>query len=101
MALIYFYFEAAVHQGIELVWTDWLNTETRRWLVVPLCVVMSLIFFGVQHYLDPNSEKKESHGLGAMPGPTPANFAKVLFIGFLSLVAGASLGPEAILCRPV
>jgi H+/Cl- antiporter ClcA len=97
VALTYFYFEAAVHHGIDLVWNDWLDTGTQRWLVAPVCVAVSLIFFGLQHRLDPQSEHLESHGLGDMPKATLMNFVKVLFIGFWSLLAGASLGPEAIL----
>ena len=97
VALVYFYFEAAVRHGINLIWTDWFDTGAHRWLVVPVCVVVSLAFFGFQHYLDPASERHESHGLGKAPAPTAVNFAKVLFIGFWSLIAGASLGPEAIL----
>ncbi|HVX48083.1 MAG TPA: chloride channel protein [Candidatus Saccharimonadales bacterium] len=97
VALVYCYFEAAVHHGINLVWADWLDTGAHRWLVVPICLVVSLVFFGLQHYLDSSSEHNESHGLGEAPKPTLTNFAKVLFLGFWSLVAGASLGPEAIL----
>lgn len=97
VAVVYFYFEAAVHHSINFVWNDWLDTETNRLLVLPLCLVLSLAFFGSQHYLDPKSEKKESHGLGDAPEPTLLNFGKVLLIGFFSLLAGASLGPEAIL----
>lgn len=97
VAVTYHYFESAVHHSITYIWDTVLNTPTHRWLVVPTCFVITLLFFGVQHWLDPASEKQESEGLGEMPKPTIANFAKVLFIGFLSLVAGASLGPEAIL----
>lgn len=97
VALTYFYFEAAVHHSINYIWNEWFNTGTKRLLVVPLALILGLFFFGAQHYLDPKSEKHESHGLGSAPEPTLENFAKVLVIGFLSLVAGASLGPEAIL----
>lgn len=97
VAITYHYFEAAVHHSITYIWDTVLNTQTHRWLVVPTCFVITLLFFGVQHWLDPASEKQQSEGLGEMPKPTLTNFAKVLFIGFLSLVAGASLGPEAIL----
>ncbi|HSX44080.1 MAG TPA: hypothetical protein VLE69_02170 [Candidatus Saccharimonadales bacterium] len=97
VAFTYFYFEYAVHHSISYVWTTWFNSNTTRWLVVPLCVVISLIFFGTQHLLDPASENHESHGLGEAPKPTIANFATLLFVGFFSLLAGASLGPEAIL----
>lgn len=97
VALTYYYFEYAIHHSITYIWDTTLKTDTHRVLVIPVCIVISLIFFGIQHYLDPQSEEQESHGLGEAPGPTITNFAKVLFIGFFSLVAGASLGPEAIL----
>lgn len=97
VALTYFYFEYIVHHSITYVWDTWLGTENTRWLVIPACLVISLVFFGLQHRLDPKSETHESEGLGDMPKPTVANFVKVLFIGFFSLLAGASLGPEAIL----
>lgn len=97
VALTYFYFEAAVRHSIHYIWDDWFNTGANRLLVVPLSIVLGFLFFGAQHYLDPKSENHESHGLGSAPKPTVVNFIKVLLIGFFSLVAGASLGPEAIL----
>lgn len=97
VALIYYYFESFVHGSLNAVWYDWFNTAGSRWLVVPLCLVGAFLFFGFQHILDPGSEAHESHGLGQEPSPTLLNLGKVLFIGYFSLVAGASLGPEAIL----
>lgn len=98
VAFTYFLFEGAVHHSITYIWDTLLNTETKRLLVVPLCVVLTLVFFASQHYLDRKSEGREEHGLGG--GEIDAslkNFATILFIGFFSLVAGASLGPEAVL----
>lgn len=97
VAIVYYYFEAAVHHSISFVWDDVFNTENNRLLVVPLCLVIGLTFFGLQHYLDPKSETHESEGLGEAPDPTLKNLFNVLLIGFFSLLAGASLGPEAIL----
>lgn len=97
VALTYHLFENAVHSSITYVWGTWLDTGTTRWLVIPACIVVGLVFFGLQHYLDQKSEAHESEGLGDMPAPTVINFFKVLLIGFFSLLAGASLGPEAIL----
>lgn len=97
VAVTYFYFEAAVHHSINYVWSDLFDTENRRLLVVPLCIAMTLVYFAAQHFFDRKSEDQESHGLGSAPEPTVANFLKVLAIGFVSLLAGASLGPEAIL----
>jgi H+/Cl- antiporter ClcA len=56
-----------------------------------------LFYFGLQHLLDKKSENSQEYGLGNMPAPTLANYLKVLLLGFFSLIAGASLGPEAIL----
>lgn len=97
VALTYLLFERSVHLSINYIWEDLLSTDSRRPLVVPLCVLLSVLYFGLQHWLDPDSEKTEAHGLGAMPKVTVANYGKILLIGFFSLVAGASLGPEAVL----
>jgi H+/Cl- antiporter ClcA len=96
-AITYYYFEYAVRHSITYLWHDVLHTETHRWMLVPLCIVISLLYFGAQHLFDRPAEKKESHGLGAAPQPSVINFIKVLAIGYLSLIAGASLGPEAVL----
>lgn len=97
VAVTYHYFESAVHYSTNLVWNTWLQTGTNRLLVVPVCIGLTVVFFGVQHLLDRKSEKQESEGLGEAPEATLVNFAKVISIGFFSLLAGASLGPEAIL----
>ncbi len=97
VALTYHVFENAVHGSIDLIWNDWFNTASNRLLVVPLCVVLTFVYFGAQHFFDRSAEHKESSGLGDMPTPTIVNYLKILAIGFLSLVAGASLGPEAVL----
>jgi len=96
-AVTYHVFENSIHWFLDAVWYDLFNTDNNRWLIVPLCLVLGLVFFGLQHFLDPNSEKAVEHGLGEAPTPTLYNFFKVVFIGFFSLAAGASLGPEAIL----
>ena len=97
VAVTYFYFEYAVRHATVYVWDDLFKTQDTRWVLVPLCLVLTLVYFGAQHLFDAASEKTESHGLGSAPAPTVVNFIKVLSIGFLSLLAGASLGPEAIL----
>ena len=97
VAITYHLFENAVHGAISLVWYDWFNTSQNRIFVLPLAMGISLAFFGIQHVLDAKSEKHQEHGLGEMPASNLVNFAKVLLIGFFSLLAGASLGPEAIL----
>ena len=97
VAFTYFAFEGVVHRSIALVWDEWLHTDMLRWLVVPLTLALTLLYFGVQHALDAGHEHTEAHGLGEAPKPTVWHFFRVLIIGFLSLLAGAALGPEAIL----
>jgi H+/Cl- antiporter ClcA len=96
-ALTYHVFENVVHAGINLIWIDWFNTDSHRILVIPLSLCLTLLFCGSQHLLDKESEHNQEYGLGNMPVPTIANYLKVLLLGFLSLIAGASLGPEAVL----
>lgn len=98
VACTYFVFEYAVHHSITFIWTTAFNTDTLRWMVVPLCIVLTFVFFGLQHVLDPSGEKHEAHGLGGeVVTPTIRSFLIVIGLGFFSLVAGASLGPEAVL----
>ncbi len=98
VAVVYYLFETSVHNSINFIWLNIFNTDTTRLLVVPLCISLTLVFFGLQHLLDKKSESHEAHGLGG--GKIDTSFKKlgtILLIGFFSLVAGASLGPEAVL----
>ncbi len=98
VALIYLGFEHAVSFSTVYVWNDVFNSDTVRWMVLPLSILLALLFFGVQQLLDPGSQNKEAHSLGGKPiEPTVKNFLIILLLGYLSLLAGASLGPEAVL----
>lgn len=96
-ALTYFIFEALVAGGIELIWEDVFNTDKHRLLVLPLAVLLGLIYFYAQHRLDKSSENKANESMTVMPKASVKNYLIVLIVGFFSLVAGASLGPEAVL----
>lgn len=97
VALTYTVFEKGVSFALDLIWHDWLHTNQIRLLIIPIIFTFTLVFFWLQHHLDRQEENQEAHGLGNMPKPTLRNFSVVLLIGFFSLIAGASLGPEAIL----
>lgn len=97
VALTYTIFEEGVYRTIELIWHEWFDTDEQRLLIIPLIFILTAIYFWLQHILDAREEAQESHGLGSMPAPTLKNYGKILLIGFFSLIAGASLGPEAIL----
>ncbi len=97
IALVYWAFEAAVHWSTQYVWNDLLATDVQRLLVIPLAMGLAVLYFFVQHHLDPQQEHTEQHGLATNVKPTLQKVGIVLLVGFLSLFAGASLGPEAIL----
>lgn len=97
VAMTYTVFEEGLTYALDVVWHDWLHTDERRYMILPIIFGYTALFFWLQHVLDAREEAHESHGLGSMPSPTVANYTKTLLIGFFSLLAGASLGPEAVL----
>lgn len=86
---IYMVFESALHHALELVWIDALDTQSNRLMVVPLTLGLGLCFFAAQHFLFDQTKTKKRSIL--------VTLLLVLAVGFLSLFAGASLGPEAVL----
>lgn len=97
VTITYAIFERVAYHAIPYIWEDVFNTNAVRIAVIPVALALSLVYFWLQHHLDPISEQHESHGLGEMPKATLRNFAVVLILGFLSLLAGATLGVESIL----
>lgn len=97
VALTYVVFEHLVTHLVPRVWDEVFLTDSVRLFVVPASIVLALVYFWAQHHFDPQSEKHEEHALGDVPDATPVNFIKLLAIGFLSMLAGATLGVESIL----
>jgi H+/Cl- antiporter ClcA len=98
VALTYYAFEFAVHHSINYLWNDLFDSETKRYMVMPAVIIFGLIFFILKHKLLPKESEKSSHGLGeGSVDLSLRNFFIILIVGFFSLIAGASLGPEAIL----
>lgn len=95
VAVVYHIFETAVHESINTVWIEKLNTDKERAIMVLMVLVVGFVYFASQHFW--NRKAENNLGEAETPKPTFINLLKVLFIGFLSLFAGASLGPEAIL----
>jgi H+/Cl- antiporter ClcA len=96
-ALVYYLFERLVDIGIDKIWIGIFNTNNSRLSALLLTISFGLVYFSFQHVLDPKSENKKEEALGIVPKITVKNLGIILFLGFLSLFAGASLGPEAIL----
>ncbi len=89
IALVYLGFEGLLHVMQHLVWDDIFHTETNKLSVLLLSIALGMAFFGARQWLD-TKKAKESR-------PAWLEFLVILLIGFLSLFAGAALGPEAVL----
>ncbi len=97
VALLYSGFEHIVKHAIPYVWDTAYDNSPHWNTILLLSVGLGLLYFAAQHFLDRKSEQHESHGLGDTPPASIRNLLKVLSIGFLSLLAGATLGVESIL----
>lgn len=89
IALVYLGFESLLHIMQHLVWDEIFQTETNKAAVLFLSIVLGMLFFSARQFLDTKKAKKGR--------ALSSEFIIVLLIGFLSLFAGAALGPEAVL----
>ncbi len=94
-------FEWLVDHLQELIWTDWAGSDETRWLVVPLAIAGSIALSLTvratrqQRMMPPHTDVLAEVG---QTGPgTLATVAILLLTGLVSLVGGASLGPEGAL----
>jgi chloride channel protein, CIC family len=96
-ALVFLGFEWLVHDGTDWLWNDLFDSDDRRWVVVPLALVLGVGFSLVLRLLDqPRVPELETDLLSSLPTTaTPRDIAVILAVGGASLLAGASLGPEA------
>lgn len=91
VALVYAAFTFATHTAIELLWFRFFDGSNAL-VLLALTLLVSLLFFAAIRR--GSVIPRQSHD---NPEPTFGNLGKVLGSGFLSLLSGASLGPEAIL----
>lgn len=102
MGVIFLLFEWLVNHGDTFIWDDVFQTEDHRWVVVPLAVVLSLLFSLLVHAVGQKRIVPIHLSLvDELGGPVaPATVRDIwvtLAVGLGSLLAGASLGPEAAL----
>jgi H+/Cl- antiporter ClcA len=90
--------EAAVKEGTDLLWNDLLDTDDVRWLVVPTAVVLGVGFAALLRALGQERLIPMAAGM-EIPDDDDASddVARITAVGFGSLLAGASLGPEKML----
>jgi H+/Cl- antiporter ClcA len=101
--LVFLGFEWVVNHGSDWIWNDLVDSDDVRWRVIPLAIVLSVAFSlllravgeprWVTPHLDPLGAAEDSDE--DTPAPKLQGLAVILAIGIASLLAGASLGPEA------
>ncbi len=98
-ALVFKGFEWVVNSGSNYIWNDLLHSDTERWRVIPIALILGFILSAIivllkQVRLVPpkiNSTEEEK----TTEKPTLKSLGIIAIIGIASLLAGASLGPEA------
>lgn len=89
VAVVYLLFEESVRWTTERIWDEWLQTETQRVYAFFAAVVLGMVYFWLKHL-------SEKHHTALNKRPL-YNLVAILLVGLASLLAGATLGPEAIL----
>lgn len=97
-AAILFLFEFVGVDFTYWLWTDLLGTDNHRWRVLPAAWLLGIAFtftirlFKGDRLVSPDTDLMAE--MNSAPSTVPA-IGAVLAIGAMSLIAGASLGPEA------
>lgn len=102
IGLMFLGFEWLVNHGDTWIWDDVFNTGEERWVVVPLAIGLSIIYSFIVHLLGQRRiipiQLSIVEDLGKPLERAPlSGVAVILVVGAASLLAGASLGPEAAL----
>ncbi len=99
-AVVYKAFEYLVGHGTNGIWNTWLHSNTARWMVFPIAIVMGVVltlvvwFCKEDRFILPPPSIADG-GNKALPEHTITAVGKTLLVGLTGLLAGASLGPEA------
>ncbi len=98
--LVFLGFEWVVDHGTDWLWNDVVDSDAQRWRVVPLAIVLSVALSLVLRLVrEPRWTPPHVDPLHAAeddaPAPTVRALGVILLVGAASLLAGASLGPEA------
>ncbi len=97
-AVVLYVFEFVGIEGTAWLWNDILQTDTYRWLVIPVAIALGLLLTAtfklvrMQRIVETDGDLMEE--LNHAPSTLKA-IGAVLLVGAMSLLAGASLGPEA------
>jgi H+/Cl- antiporter ClcA len=91
-------FEWLTDHLINLIWNDWADSDEVRWLVLPLAIAGSVaLSLTVRATRQTRMQPPHTDVLAAADQMKPSSLrsiAVLLTVGAMSLVGGASLGPE-------
>lgn len=99
--IVFLVFEWVVKHGTDWLWNDLVDSDDVRWRVVPLALVLSVVLSALLRRCDqPRLAPPHVDPLGAaedpdVSPPSAAAVGTILAVGAASLLAGASLDPEA------
>jgi H+/Cl- antiporter ClcA len=97
-AVLLYLFEFIGINGTDWLWNDVFQSDTHRWVAIPLALVLGIVFAYVvrlcaeKRVVPPVTDLLKEEDTGPV---TLVAIAKGLLVGGVSLLAGASLGPEA------
>jgi len=100
VTISYLFVEFIDTKGVNFLWNNLLQTNQYRVLVIPVAIIFSIIFSAVILFLKQKRIGEAETNLLSEAEIKPTNIneiIKILIIGCVGLLAGASLGPEGVL----
>lgn len=99
IGLLYLGFTAAVDVSQDYIWFDLFDVTNNKVYIIPLAIAGGLLMAGALKLFKQTSKKSglSIKDLSSLKNISPTWVVTSLALGYISLVAGASLGPEAIL----
>jgi H+/Cl- antiporter ClcA len=98
VGIVFMLFEWIVKDGTDFIWNDVFNTDEVRWLVVPLAIILGVAFGWTLKQTGQEQLPKIHTNFAEAEPPKKIDMKDigiVFLVGAVSLLAGASLGPEA------
>jgi len=99
-AIVLYLFELVGIEGTVWLWEDVLGTDEHRWRVFPVAIILGLLLTATYKLVKTERVRETSGDLLEELKGAPSTLRGIgaaLLIGAISLLAGASLGPEAAL----
>lgn len=101
VACIYFIFHKSVDYLQQLIWFDIADTDENKSMILPLAIIGAVVIAITLRLFKSRGHQEIGHAISDYSAHAKQLnvrwLVQAFFIGLISLIAGASLGPEAIL----